>query len=195
MARYDIVDDDDKRMGSAEKYLSQQQVKDYNSQLLTAIKNNKCLQLGPMDVVEKEIDEYFELCKNTNQLPSIKALALYLGVTKRTLDKYMNDPLSPYYNMLNLARDMCHVVIENGAMNNKVNPATYMFTAANYYDMKNTQSVELNHNNSEAVKELAKAEDSLKALKSVISLSGIDAKKEVIDAEYVEVEKSAQDEA
>lgn len=195
MARYDIVDEDDKRMGSAEKYLSQQQVKDYNSQLLTAIKNNKCLQLGPMDIVEKEIDEYFELCKNTNQLPSIKALALYLGVTKRTLDKYINDPLSPYYNMLNLARDMCHVVIENGAMNNKVNPATYMFTAANYYDMKNTQSVELNHNNSETVKELAKAEDSLKALKSVIALSGIDAKKDIIDAEYVEVEKSAQDEA
>ena len=195
MARYDIVDEDDKRMGSAEKYLSQQQVKDYNSQLLTAIKNNKCLQLGPMDVVEKEIDEYFELCKNTNQLPSIKALALYLGVTKRTLDKYMNDPLSPYYNMLNLARDMCHVVIENGAMNNKVNPATYMFTAANYYDMKNTQSVELNHNNSEAVKELAKAEDSLKALKSVIALSGIDTKKDIIDAEYVEVEKGVENEA
>lgn len=195
MARYDIVDDDDKRMGSAEKYLSQQQVKDYNSQLLTAIKNNKCLQLGPMDIVEKEIDEYFELCKDTNQLPSIKALALYLGVTKRTLDKYMNDPMSPYYNMLNLARDMCHVVIENGAMNNKVNPATYMFTAANYYDMKNTQSVELNHNNSEAVKELAKAEDSLKALKQVINLSGVDRKPDIIDAEYVEVEKGAGNEA
>lgn len=195
MARYDIVDDDDKRMGSAEKYLSQQQVKDYNSQLLTAIKNNKCLQLGPMDIVEKEIDEYFELCKDTNQLPSIKALALYLGVTKRTLDKYMNDPMSPYYNMLNLARDMCHVVIENGAMNNKVNPATYMFTAANYYDMKNTQSVELNHNNSEAVKELAKAEDSLRALKQVINLSGVDRKPDIIDAEYVEVEKGAGNEA
>ena len=195
MARYDIVDEDDKRMGSAEKYLSQQQVKDYNSQLLTAIKNNKCLQLGPMDVVEKEIDEYFELCDETNQLPSIKALALYLGVTKRTLDKYMNDPLSPYYNMLNLARDMCHVVIENGAMNNKVNPATYMFTAANYYDMKNTQSVELNHNNSEAVKELAKAEDSLRALKSVIALSGIKADADIKDAEFVEIEKSVNNEA
>lgn len=190
MARYDIVEEDDKRMGSAEKYLSQEQVKDYNNQLLAAIRNNKCLQLGPMDVVEKQIDEYFTLCDETNQLPSIKALALYLGVTKRTLDKYMYDPLSPYYNMLNLARDMCHVVIENGAMNNKVNPATYMFTAANYYDMKNTQSVELNHNNSEAVKELAKAEDSLKALKQVISLSGISASGDIKDAEYVELEKS-----
>lgn len=194
MAKYDIVDEDDKRMGSAEKYLSQQQVKDYNSQLLTAIRNNKCLQLGPMDMVEHQIDEYFELCDETNQLPSIKALALYLGVTKRTLDKYMNDPLSPYYNMLNLARDMCHVVIENGAMNNKVNPATYMFTAANYYDMKNTQSVELNHNNSEAVKELAKAEDSLKALKSVIALSGIKADSDIKDAEFVEIEKSVESE-
>lgn len=190
MAKYDIVEDDDKRMGSAEKYLSQQQVKDYNNTLITAIKNNKCLQLGPMDMVEKQIEEYFALCDETNQLPSIKALALYLGVTKRTLDKYMNDPLSPYYNMLNLARDMCHVVIENGAMNNKVNPATYMFTAANYYDMKNTQSVELNHNNSEAVKELAKAEDSLKALKSVIALSGVGGSPDIKDMEYVELEKS-----
>ena len=172
-----------KCIGAAQAFLSQKQVKEYNSLLYTAMANNHSLSLGPLDEVNKSIEEYFDLCKKTDQLPSIKALALYLGVTYKTLLGYMDDVTSPYYNMLGLARDLIHVIIENGAMNNKVNPATYMFTAANYYGMKNTQSVEIGRVQTSAEKDLARAQESIDALKNIINRPDV---KKVVDMEESE---------
>jgi hypothetical protein len=171
--------------GSAENFLSQKQVQEYNETLVNSLSLKHSLRLGSPEEVEKEIREYFELCVETNQVPSIKALALYMGITFDTLKEYMLDPVSPYFNALNLARDMCHVVLENGAMNNKINPATYMFTAANYYGMKNTQSLEINRGTTEAEKQLAKSEESLEALRKLINMNGIE-NKPVKDVEYEE---------
>ena len=57
-----------------------------------------------------------------------------------------------------------------------------MFTAANFYDMKNTQSVEIGRSSSE--KELAASRESINALKDLIK------KKEqseiIVDAVYTE---------
>jgi hypothetical protein len=171
--------------GSAENFLSQEQVREYNDALINSLSFKHSLMLGSPEEVEREIREYFELCVETSQVPSIKALALYMGVTFETLKEYMLDPISPYFNALNLARDMCHVVLENGAMNNKINPATYMFTAANYYGMKNTQSVEINKGTTETEKQLAKSEESLEALRKLINMNGDDIKP-VKDVEYEE---------
>ena len=171
--------------GSAENFLSQKQVQEYNETLLNSLSFKHSLSLGSPEEVEKALREYFELCVETSQVPSIKALALYMGVTFETLKEYMLDPISPYFNALNLARDMCHVVLENGAMNNKINPATYMFTAANYYGMKNTQSVEINKGTTETEKQLAKSEESLEALRKLINMNGDDIKP-VKDVEYEE---------
>lgn len=170
--------------GSAENFLSQKQVQEYNETLLNSLSFKHSLSLGSPEEVEKAIREYFEVCNQTSQIPSIKALALYMGVTFDTLKEYMLDPVSPYFNALNLARDMCHVVLENGAMNNKINPATYMFTAANYYGMKNTQSLEINRGTTETEKQLAKSEESLEALRKLIKMT--DDKPEVKDVEYEE---------
>ena len=171
--------------GSAENFLSQEQVQEYNEALVNSLSFKHSLRLGSPEEVEKSIREYFELCVSTSQVPSIKALALYMGVTFDTLKEYMLDPVSPYFNALNLARDMCHVVLENGAMNNKINPATYMFTAANYYGMKNTQSLEINRGTTEAEKQLAKSEESLEALRKLINMNGLEEK----DAKEVEYEE------
>ena len=78
-----------------------------------------------------------------------------------------------------------HVVIENGAMNNKVNPATYMFTAANYYDMKNTQSVEIGRSSAE--KDLAASRESINALKALLERERAGTTSEgAVEAEFVE---------
>lgn len=178
-------EDDTKLKGSVENFLSQKQVSEYNETLLNSLSLKKTLTLGDPMEVEREIKEYFMLCEGTHQIPSIKALALYMGITFDTLKTYMTDPTSPYFNALSLARDMCHVVLENSALNNKVNPATYMFTASNYYGMKNTQSVEINKSTTEAEKQLAKSEESLEALKKLIKESNVNVK-EAVDAEYEE---------
>lgn len=152
--------------GAAESFLAEPQVNQYNNAVRSMAFRNRESKLGPPEQVEKRIQEYFSICEETNQLPSIKALSLYIGVPYKTLKKYIDDPTSRYNEMLVMARDYCHVVVENGALNNKVNPATYMFTAANYYDMKNTQSVEIGRTSAE--KDLAASRDTINALKALL---------------------------
>lgn len=152
--------------GAAESFLSEEQVQEYNSRMMSAAFRHREMKLGPPEEVAKRVEEYFNLCASTYQLPSIKALALYIGVPFKVLKTCIEDPTSRYNDILTTARDMCHVVIENGAMNNKVNPATYMFTAANFYDMKNTQSVEIGRTSAE--KDLAASRESIEALKSLL---------------------------
>lgn len=168
--------------GAAEAFLAEPQVEEYNIQMIDHALKIKDSKLGNPDVVEKRIGEYFNLCHDTAQLPSIKALGLYIGVPYVTLKTYLNDPTSRYYDMLSRAKDLCHVILENGALNNKVNPATYMFTSANFYDMKDTKSVEIGRSATE--KELAASRESIDALKSLLRKEKDDGV--TIDAEYVE---------
>ncbi len=170
--------------GAAESFLAEPQVKDYNTAIADRALMRRDSKLGAPEEVEKRIQEYFEICKNTSQLPSIKALSLYIGVPYRTIKKYIDDPTSRYNEMLVMARDLCHVIVENGALNNKVNPATYMFTAANYYDMKNTQSVEIGRSSAE--RDLAASRESINALKALLERERAGTVSDgAVDAEFV----------
>lgn len=172
--------------GSAEKFLAEPQVSVYHDTVRDVAFRKRESKLGSPEEVEKRIQEYFDLCAETSQLPSIKALALYIGVPYRTLKKYIDDPTSRYNELLVMARDYCHIVVENGALNNKVNPATYMFTAANYYDMKNTQSVEIGRTSTE--KELANSQEAIKALKALLKAEKAGTTPDgAVEAEFVEV--------
>lgn len=168
--------------GTAEAFMAERQVEEYNNNVISHALKVKDSKLGNPMVVEQRIEEYFELCQSTAQLPSIKALGLYIGVPYTTLKTYLNDPTSRYYDMLTRAKDLCHVIIENGALNNKINPAAYAFTAANFYDMKDTKSVEVSRSSTE--KELAASRESIDALKSLLRKER--GESTVVDAEYTE---------
>lgn len=169
--------------GAAESFMAEPQVENYNREMTSHALKIKDSKLGNPVVVEQRIEEYFSLCQENAQVPSIKALGLYIGVPYVTLKTYLNDPTSRYYDMLTRAKDLCHIIIENGAINNKINPAVYAFTAANFYDMKDTKSVEIGRSSTE--KELAASRESIDALKSLLRKergdSGV-----TVDAEYVE---------
>ena len=170
-------------------FLEDVRVQEYNGLLLSALTNKRRMTLGPLDFVEKEVEEYFQVCMRDAQIPSIKALGLYIGVPYSVLKKEMMDVTSVYYPLLSYASDMCHTMLESLALNNKVNPATYMFTAANYYGMKNTQSVEINKNVQASSGELEGASDVMDALKSLVKDPVVRkvVKKDVEDAEVKEV--------
>lgn len=171
--------------GGAESFLAQDQVSAYNNMIVGSALARKDSKLGTVEEVENRIAEYFDICGKTAQLPSIKALSLYIGVPYNVLKKYLNDPTSRYYDVLLRAQDACHVVIENAALNNKVNPAAYMFTAANFYGMKNTQSVEIGRSSAE--KDLAASRESINALKEMIEREKRGTTPDgAVDAEYKE---------
>lgn len=169
-----------KRDSASNTFLASADVELYNKALANNAMKIRDSKLGPPEVVEERINEYFMICQETHQFPSIKALSLYIGVPFATLKGYLNDPTSRYYNMLSVANDLCHVILEQGAINNKVNPATYMFTAANYYGMKNTQSVEIGRTSTEA--DLGSSREAINALKDLIAK---DKEKDVVVKEAV----------
>jgi len=160
-------------------FLAAKDVELYNKALANNALKIRDSKLGPPEVVEERINEYFAICQETHQFPSIKALSLYIGVPFSVVKSYLNDPTSRYYNMLSVANDLCHVMLEQGAINNKVNPATYMFTAANYYGMKNTQSVEIGRTSTQD--DLSSSREAINALKDLLA----DKKDDVVVKEAV----------
>ena len=126
-------------------YLENPQVKAFNKELRTMAmsKARKPIKLGTVDETQREIIDYFDLCDQYSQLPSIKSLCTYLGISVSTYNTYLRETDSEYGEVFRAAIDFIHSVIENGAMNNKINPATYMFTASNFYGMRDSKQIDI----------------------------------------------------
>lgn len=171
---------------SQSNYLENPQLKEFNKKLRAEgfKKARKSIKLGSIEDTANEIASYFDMCDEYSQLPSIKSLCLYLGISVATYNSYLRDIDSEYGEMFRAAIDYIHSVIEGGAMNNKVNPATYMFTASNFYGMRDAKSIDIsavapNQNNAMS------SRDSLNALRQQIEKEKkLD--ESVIEASFVE---------
>lgn len=126
-------------------YLDDPKVKEFNRELRDSSfkKARQPIKLGSIEETSKEINEYFDLCDTYSQLPSIKSLCLYLGISVSTYNNYLNDSDSEYGELFRAAIDYIHSIIEGGALNNKINPVTYMFTASNFYGMKDSRQIDI----------------------------------------------------
>ena len=169
-------------------YLDNPKLQEFNKELRTIgfKKARKPIKLGSVDETNEEIIKYFDLCDEYTQLPSIKSLCLYLGISVATYNSYLRDVDSEYGEVFRAALDYIHSVIEGGAMNNKINPATYMFTASNYYGMRDSKQIDIsavapNQNNSMS------SRDSLNALRKQV-----ESEKEDNSVELEFVEKSGE---
>lgn len=126
-------------------YLENPSLKKFNTQLRQQgfKKARQPIKLGNIDETYDEIQSYFDLCDEYSQLPSIKSLCLYLGISTSTFNSYLREQDSDYGELFRAGLDYIHSIIEGGAMNNKVNPAVYMFTASNFYGMRDSKQIEL----------------------------------------------------
>lgn len=173
-------------------YLDSPELKSFNAEIRKKgfEKARKPIKLGTVDETNQEIQDYFDLCDKYSQLPSIKSLCLYLGISTSTFNSYLREADSEYGELFRAAIDFIHSVIEGGAMNNKVNPAVYMFTASNFYGMRDSKQIELSavapsQNNSmssrESLNALREQVEKEKEMNKVENSSG-----KTIDAEFVE---------
>ena len=97
---------------------------------------------------------------------------------------YLKDTDSEYGELFRAAIDYIHSILEGGALNNKLNPATYMFTATNFYGMRDAKQIDISaiapsQNNSMSSRE------SLNALRQEI-----EKEKNIKEAEYSEKENA-----
>ena len=126
-------------------YLEDPNIKAFNRELRDNgfKKARQPIKLASIEETSEEINQYFDLCDRYSQLPSIKSLCLYLGISTSTYNRYLNDADSEYGELFRAAIDYIHSIIEGGALNNKINPVTYMFTASNFYGMKDARQIDI----------------------------------------------------
>lgn len=168
-------------------YLENPQLKEFNKKLRNAgfARARRPIKLGTIEETANDIQDYFDMCDEYSQLPSIKSLCLYLGISTSTYNSYLKETDSEYGELFRAAIDFIHSIIEGGALNNKINPATYMFTAANFYGMRDSKSIEIsaiapNQNNSMSSRE------SLNALRAQVEKEKGIQEIEAIEAEFVD---------
>ena len=117
-----------------------------------------------VEEMQTYINEYFDLCDKYGQLPSVKGLCLYIGISTIMFNNAINNPESGYRNVFISAKDYIHSVLENRALNSKISSSVYMFTAQNFYDMSTTQKIDVNTNTKVSLN-VENSQETIEALK------------------------------
>ena len=84
------------------------------------------------------LNEFFEHCYETNEVPTIEKLALALGTTRQTLWDWETGERKGRLvsDMIKRAKSMISAMDAELAMTGKIQPVVYIFRAKNYYGMK-----------------------------------------------------------
>jgi len=127
--------------------------------------------LPPIDIsdpkqVENRIGEYFQYCSDNDRKPQIVGMCNWLGITRDTLNKWQNGVTRPgeHSDIIKRAVSMIEEMWADYMQSGKLNPATGIFLAKNWYGYKDVADVVVTPNN------------------PLQDLSGDEARKRLIDA-------------
>lgn len=131
-------------------YFSQPNVKEFQSRLATHMflelpkkKKGRGTFFETVEEFQEELMGYIQLIQDTEVVPTISGLCAWLGCDRRTLYNHANNPNSIFFLVSNQAIEFCHVALENGASESKINSVAYIFQAKNYFGMKDVQEVQV----------------------------------------------------
>lgn len=156
------------RVISSTGYFSQENVKEFQKEMITHVFKtpaNKPKGRGGWfaapEELEEELEKYFTLCVKYEAVPTISALACWLRCNRDIIYEHARNTNSPFQELCKRAIDYCHMALEMGASESKVNSVAYIFQGKNYFGMKDTQDVRIQAPETEQVN----AENSLNALR------------------------------
>ena len=168
MARSDLVSSDDKKQlfiqnninkqndtkknnqmnnkGSI-AYMSKPNVQKFNKAMEDRIFNSTGIgrpyAFGSVEALQKEMSEYFDLCKETSTMPTVTSLSLWLGVNRDTIYEHANNVNSPFSDTMKRTLTYMHSAMENGTLSGDINPVTYIFLAKNYFGMRDDKNINI----------------------------------------------------
>lgn len=129
----------------SKSYLAQPRVQEFNKEIRKRVFNStgvgRPYAFSSLEVTEKEVDDYFQLCSDKEVVPTITTLALWLGVNKDTIYAHANNSSSPFSDLFKNVISYCHSLIQNGAIDGKINPVTYFFISKNDYGMRDDKNI------------------------------------------------------
>lgn len=129
-----------KQQKAKEQYLSDENVKGFYKELRQPIFKKK-YAFDHYESFESELEHYFDLCDNYNQVPSPTSLAVYLGTNTDTIYEHMHNPNSPYSDAIKRTMTYLHAINEGGANSGKIPAVLYIFNSKNFFGMKDDKNI------------------------------------------------------
>lgn len=128
-------------------YMSKPNVQKFNKAMEDKIFNStgvgRPYAFDSVEDLQKEMSEYFDLCKVTSTMPTVTSLALWLGCDRDTIYNHANNPNSPFFGTFKRTLTYMHSAMENGTLSGDINPVTYIFLAKNYFGMRDDKNINI----------------------------------------------------
>jgi len=135
-------------------YMSQPNIKEFNAIVTNKSferlkKNNKGRPqiFNSRDECIEEVEDYFKLCFDYGVLPTIASMSLYLGYSRDSIYANASNEGCDYSDVLKNAIHTCQSYQELPALDGTLSAPTWIFTAKNYFGMKDTQDVSISATN------------------------------------------------
>lgn len=131
-------------------YMSDPNVKEFMKEM-----NDRCFgkksrgrptAFSSLEQLEKDLDEYIELCGRTDTTPTVASAALWLDCDRDTIYNHANNPNSIFFGTCKRIINMCHVSLENRAIGNGMNSVLYMFLGKNYFGLEDSKNITVTPN-------------------------------------------------
>lgn len=137
-------------------YMSKENVKEFNKKMEERIFKNSVGHGRPwafqdLEKLQQDITDFFTLCRDTETMPTIVSLALYLGVDEDTITRHASNPMSPYCETLKNVRIYLHNLMQSGTLAGDINPVAYIFLSKNYFGMRDDKNITVTPTNNQTV--------------------------------------------
>lgn len=137
-------------------YMSKENVKEFNKEMEKRIFNSvgntgRPWAFESVEKLQEDITDYFTLCRDTETMPTIVSLALYLGVDVGTIDNHANNSASPFFQVFKNVKQYLHNLMQSGTLAGDINPVAYIFLSKNYYGMRDDKQITVSPTNNTTV--------------------------------------------
>lgn len=110
--------------------------------------------LPPIDIsdpeqVNQRLGEYFQYCAENDRKPQVVGMCNWLGISKDTLNSWKRGEYrsETHSDLIRKAYDMLEEIWIDYMQNGKINPATGIFLAKNYWGYRDVADVVVTPNN------------------------------------------------
>lgn len=124
-----------------QSYMAQPNVKEFNKNFISKALTGRPYMWNSVEELENEIGNYFELCERTAVVPTITSLCGWLHCDRSTFYDHANNSNSPFSHTLKNVLTICHSCLENGTIDGKINPVTFIFLGKNYFGLKDDKNI------------------------------------------------------
>lgn len=121
-------------------------MKEMNERAFGKSRTGRPTAFSSLEQLEKDLDEYIELCGRTDTTPTVASAALWLDCDRDTIYNHANNPNSIFFGTCKRIINMCHVSLENRAIGNGMNAVLYMFLGKNYFNLEDSKNITVTPN-------------------------------------------------